>query len=187
MSAELSDHYTYAGTIPRFAAWLLDYTLIFVSVAVIAILPIYFSFIIRALINLALPFITIVAHAVYYIELQGKYGQTLGKKQCKIKVLNVDMQPIGYREAAIRYSPYILWHVTTAILIALTSLVYRKGGLIDETISSTDIVMPTNAGLSLAMTLVVILWFIANFYTIRTSSKKQALHDLLAKTIVVKV
>jgi uncharacterized RDD family membrane protein YckC len=112
----------------------------------------------------------------YTIYLHYKYGQTFGKMAMGIKVVDLnENNKISFRQAVIRSSIYIIIDVLGLIyfLILILSL--------DETTvtmtESYDYFQQMAAGILVLIEFIVIL----------TNKKKMAIHDYIAKTVVIKI
>ena len=110
---------------------------------------------------------------VYAVLLHAKYGQTLGKKVMKVKVLDISEKPVTFTQAVIRSLPQMF-------------PVFAGAGLIN--ISTRE--NPDYDAVQIAVILIAAaswIWRIADIVVCLSSEKKRALHDLIAGTVVVKV
>lgn len=112
----------------------------------------------------------LVLNAFYEGILTGKYGGTVGKLVLGFKVVRVDGSPLGYGHAFGRWAAK-----------ALNGLIYASPFylMIFLNLNQDDIVV--GASLSMA-TLVTGI----GFYMAGWTKRRQALHDFMAKTLVVK-
>ncbi|MGZ7169272.1 MAG: RDD family protein [Halobacteriota archaeon] len=82
--------------------------------------------------------ITLIVWFLYYTILEGRYGQTLGKYFCKIKVVKEDGAPINYTEAAIRtilrIIDGIIYYLIGALLIWTSEKRQRLGDRLAHTV-----------------------------------------------------
>lgn len=125
------------------------------------------------LLRIFLRFVVFVLSATYSILLHGKYGQTIGKKVLKIKVYSLDEQSIiGLKRAFYRDS---IWVIT------------EVAGLIYFLIISSHATMTTDTGSNYEdfVSTVSFLWFILELVTMFLNFKRRALHDYLAKSVVI--
>lgn len=103
-------------------------------------------------------------YLVYIIFMNVNYGGSVGKLLCKIKI--VDHQTnrrITYSQAFLRDS--IPFFFVFAILF----------------------LVPTNeASLAITVSLVFLVWFLAEIITMLSNQKRRALHDFIAGTVVVR-
>lgn len=101
----------------------------------------------------------------YSIFMHARYGQTIGKRICKIKVIkNADQTPIGLRAALIRDS--------VPLTLYFGSLVFGLG----QNASGWEI---TNN--------ILFGWFLVEIMSALTNEKRRAIHDFIAGTVVVRV
>ncbi len=116
----------YAGFWPRFWAFMIDALVLFVSAAILAFIAIGLSNLVSKHptgIDYAIGGVLILLAAgcalgavgiivLYFPLLEGRFGQTLGKRLLKLRVLGTNGLPIGYKEAFIRRLSYyfeIFW------------------------------------------------------------------------------
>ncbi|WP_298737432.1 RDD family protein [uncultured Chitinophaga sp.] len=114
---------------------------------------------------------------LYFIVLHAKYGQTLGKKLMGIKVTDVNsMELIGPRRAVLRELPWLI-----ASLVALIFLVVQLFFIDGE-----DIVVVFERYNNIASS-ISFMWLILELVTMLTNSKRRAIHDWMANSVVLKV
>jgi uncharacterized RDD family membrane protein YckC len=70
--------------------------------------------------------------AFYYVYLHGAYGQTFGKMAVRIRVINEDGSPLGYRRAFLRWLGYFLCDLTLDLGYVWAAFDQRKQGLHDK-------------------------------------------------------
>lgn len=172
----------YAGMWRRLGANLIDANIIIIPfffllnwvqttskpVALILILPIAFIS----------TFYTIFFHA--------KYGQTLGKMAVKIQVQTIDFQSINWVQALTRSSFDLLFSILSCISSFIiisgipeanfTDLTARELGRYFEFVERPFFKISLD---------ISVLWLISEIIVVLFNKKKRALHDFLAKTIVV--
>ena len=68
----------------------------------------------------------------YYVYLHGSGGQTFGKMALKIKVVNEDGTPLGYKKAFLRWLGYFLCDLTFNIGYIWAAFDPKKQGLHDK-------------------------------------------------------
>jgi uncharacterized RDD family membrane protein YckC len=119
---------------------------------------------------------TFVAFAplVYSVILHYKYGQTIGKWVASVKVLDLgETRTLTLRQALYRDSFYLL--------VAVIGVVYH-GFLLSKT---DDPVGVLNDYSSFADN-PVFWWTLIELITMLTNAKRRAVHDFLAKSVVVR-
>ncbi|MCH6258114.1 RDD family protein [Puniceicoccaceae bacterium K14] len=111
---------------------------------------------------------------LYSVILHKKYGQTLGKMVMKIHVVDVsETKGLSYRQSFLRDSVYIGINVVTMFYYLFHTL----------TDSYTEDRADT---IGLAISLGSLFWFGLEIITMLTNSKRRALHDYIAGTVVIK-
>ena len=110
---------------------------------------------------------------LYVVIGHGKYGQTIGKRAMAIKVLDLDeTNKIGYKRAFIRESVWFFTSLAGSIYYIYfhysTGSPHLEFTLIESFISTTTT-----------------LWFILEIVTMFFNPKRRALHDLMAKSVVI--
>ena len=114
------------------------------------------------------------APLVYSVIFHYKYGQTLGKWVATVKVLDVsETRTLTLRQALYRDSFYLL--VTTAGLVYYIFLLTRTDdplSVLNDYTSFSD-----NP---------IFWWTLIELITMLTNAKRRALHDFLAKSVVVR-
>jgi uncharacterized RDD family membrane protein YckC len=112
----------------------------------------------------------------YTIFLHYKYGQTFGKMVTNIKVVDLsESKDIRLRQAILRSITYIA--IELSRLLHFTFLIFVSDNTMVDNIESID-----NFGQIVALT-VVLFEIIVLF----SNNKRMALHDYIAKTVVVKL
>jgi uncharacterized RDD family membrane protein YckC len=121
------------------------------------------------------------AWLVYTVWMHARYGQTIGKMACKVKVVDYPTeQAIGARQAILRESiPIVINMVLVgyhAFVIITSQLPYRaiyREHLARDKVYSTLLLVP-------------FLWFVAEAITMLSNRKRRALHDFIAGTVVIR-
>jgi len=128
--------------------------------------------------------ITSFSWLLYSIWMHSKYGQTVGKMVCKVKVLDSNTESsISSRHAVLRDSVPLL--ISSIIFLYQTFLVFGKGISIK---SLVDIKTIIDGGATYTWLLLgfPMLWFVAEIVTMLTNNKRRAVHDFIAGTVVVR-
>jgi uncharacterized RDD family membrane protein YckC len=111
--------------------------------------------------------------------MHGKYGQTLGKMACKVKVVDVSEQKgISMKQAFLRDIILIVFGTLGMIF------------MIPDVLSGTYPYVPESIDLSTMFWFFIwgyaeSAWFFAEFITMLFSSKRRAVHDFIAGTVVI--
>jgi uncharacterized RDD family membrane protein YckC len=128
----------------------------------------------HAKLRILLYFLIFIFSATYSILLHAKYGQTIGKKVLHIKVYSLDEQNvIGLKRAFYRDSVWVFTEVAGLIYFLITS-----------SQAPTDSI-DTQSNFEDFVSTVTFLWFVLELVTMFLNSKKRALHDYLAKSVVI--
>lgn len=116
----------------------------------------------------------------YTVCLHAKYGQTVGKMVCKVRVVDHDTEgPITFKQALIREC--------IPFLASLGVIAYEIALVTDD----SNVSVAPNGRLAyhgdLALLgLIPALWFFAEIVTMLSNDKRRALHDYLADTVVIR-
>jgi uncharacterized RDD family membrane protein YckC len=111
---------------------------------------------------------------LYSIVLHAKYGQTLGKKVCSVKVFDISESEITLQQSIIRSSPQL---VQLLLMVLAQASYFSSGSSIDQTIISYGV--PIYAVLYVG-------WNIADIIVALSNDKHRALHDYISGTVVIK-
>jgi uncharacterized RDD family membrane protein YckC len=112
----------------------------------------------------------------YPIGFVAVFGQTLGKMACGVRVLDLRDKPVSFKQAVLReiapvvFTPYFLFLQSQNILGG--QLANRAFG---------DFTAMTHVGLLSGA------WLLLEVITMLTNSKRRALHDFIAGTVVIRV
>ena len=111
----------------------------------------------------------------YSIFMHGKYGYTIGKKTMGIKIVTFPEElPITYKQAFIRDLPYTV--LLTADIIINIAFILHPELMFNSNIVLLDGILGF-AGL---------LWIAVEIISMLFNDKKRAVHDLIAKTVVIR-
>lgn len=118
--------------------------------------------------------ISYTMYFAYSILLHWKFGQTIGKRAMKVSVVDVsETKGLNFVQAFLRDS--IPLFIQVIILIKLV-IVTIQIGQYDE----FEIFQETQL-----LSYVSLVWFIIEVVTMLTNKKRRALHDFIAKTVVI--
>jgi len=123
----------------------------------------------------------IASYSVYWlysVALHARYGQTLGKRAMDVKVMDVSEERIpSLRQAFLRDAGYIVINASSLVyfIYIVVSHKYVTG---TEQVNSLPEIILTFASLG---------WFLLEVITMLTNPKRRAIHDLIAKTVVLRV
>ena len=110
---------------------------------------------------------------LYNVLMHGKYGQTVGKMATKVKVVDVSLAKLSMRQAFLRDSVYIAL-TTVGIIIGVPGIIDGESPYQNQIPVSAWILAYTSFA-----------WFVVELVTMLTNSKRRALHDFIAGSVVV--
>ena len=126
---------------------------------------------------MVIPFFIYPASWAYSVLMHGRYGQTVGKMACGIRVLDISERPITMRQAFLRDGVKIGLDIATLLMIS--PYVLSEGGGIDS--------YAPGRGMQGAIGFAQIIWILAEILTFLTNRKRRAVHDFIADTVVVRI
>jgi uncharacterized RDD family membrane protein YckC len=119
--------------------------------------------------------ISYTSYWLYSVLLHARYGQTLGKKVLKIRVLDLSEERIPtLQQAFLRDIGYIVLNCSS--LVYFIYLVVAGRYHTGSELSTLPGIIMGAAGL---------VWFLLEITSMFTNEKRRALHDYIAKTVVV--
>ena len=116
--------------------------------------------------------IAVAGHA-YVILLHGWHGQTVGKRLLRVKVLDAGGGPLSMRQSVLRDLPWLLF--------AAASFVQ---GAVAMARGVNPFVGQPSAGWLDAL---LLAWVVAEVATMLLSERRRALHDFIARSVVVRL
>lgn len=114
----------------------------------------------------------------YAVLLHGHFGQTIGKRVTRVRVLDVSGSKLTLRQALTRESPsvppilYLLW-------IDMPYLLQGQNPGSPEVLQEQGIFY-------LAAQVFSFLWFVLEVATMLTNKRRRAIHDFIASSVVVR-
>lgn len=110
---------------------------------------------------------------IYSVTMHGIFGQTLGKMLYKVRIVDVAQERnIGFKRAFIRdLVPLAL------VLIAWCNMIFMTDGSTENGANSSYSIL-NSLGIG---------WLVLELGTALLNKKSRALHDFMAKTVVIKV
>ena len=114
------------------------------------------------------------AWIIYSVLLHGYRGQTVGKMACKVKVKDVSLNPLTMRQAILRDIVPIVSTLVFSLYIIFRFDVYCS-------LTPTDAIAPTWI---ILVQLTSVIWALAEIITMLTNSKRRAIHDFIAGSVV---
>jgi len=132
-------------------------------------------------IALFLWFIAGIGPYCYSVIMHGKYGQTVGKMVCKVKVLNFNKEEnINYKTALLRDS--------IPISVFVLNLIEQIYFIAVGKFNIAELLNPTfePGHLNYYLGNLMIYWWGVECLTMLTNKKRRAIHDFIAGTVVVR-
>jgi uncharacterized RDD family membrane protein YckC len=176
-----NDSLRYAGFWPRFGALLLD-VLIMLPLGAFTVwgsgryrfFSLYYLFP-NALFGL-----------FYGVYLVRRFGGTPGKLIMGVRIRKLHGEPVGYREAFLRYFPeFFLGLLTSAALIfplfQITDAEYHALAFMERSRRIVQLAPPWYEPLRIVQA----VWFWGELIVLLTNRKRRALHDFIAGTVVI--
>jgi uncharacterized RDD family membrane protein YckC len=125
-------------------------------------------------------------HCAYDIYFHARFGQTIGKRAMKIRVVRTDGGPIGWREAWLRSSVNVLLAAfacvgSTVALSLISDADYYGADWMDRARKLHELQPPWLVWSERATT----VWVWSEVAVMLMNRRRRALHDFLAGTIVI--
>jgi uncharacterized RDD family membrane protein YckC len=111
----------------------------------------------------------------YSIYMHGRYGQTIGKRTMGVKIITFPEElPINFKHAFIRDLPYTI--ILLADIVIAIVLIINPELIFNNAVTS----------ISDLFGYAWLLWFLLEIISMLFNDKKRAVHDIIAKTVVIK-
>lgn len=156
----ISQYDKYQTTGPRIIALVVD-GLILLPLSIINIFIVNLN--LSPIFTYSWVFIMTLAPSLYTIILHTLYGQTFGKMAAKVKVVDVNENPIMLYHAVLRSLPQIFF--------SFAVIFFSK----------------SNDDFQMLITVLYAIWTVLNIIVFFVNDKRRALHDFVAGTIVVRL
>ena len=123
-----------------------------------------------------------LAWLLYTVVMHARHGQTVGKMVTKVRVVDfITESKISYRQAWLREGiPVIL----SLGILGYEIYLILTGALNPQNIANGQMFL--NNHVLWLLTALPGLWFMAEILTMFTNTKRRALHDLIAGTVVIR-
>lgn len=119
------------------------------------------------------------AFIIYNVSMLAWRGQTIGKKICRVKVFDISGGKMDLKQAILRDLPAVI-NTLIYILFSINNIdIFRQvhmGNPVPNLLPSWFWII----------SLFSFVWFLLEFITMLTNSKRRALHDFIAGTVVIK-
>jgi uncharacterized RDD family membrane protein YckC len=122
----------------------------------------------------------------YSVYLVRRYGGTPGKLMVGIRIRKVDGEPVGYREAFLRYLPDFVLGILMSVASILTVIhmsdaEYHSLGLMALSKRMGELAPSWEKPLQWVQN----IWIWGELIVLLTNRKRRAIHDFIAGTVVV--
>jgi uncharacterized RDD family membrane protein YckC len=116
-----------------------------------------------------------------------KYGGTPGKLLAKIRIVKLDGSPVGFDEAAIRYSVMCILGILSSLAMVIAATRISDAEYLDLGFTSRSLKMAELApSWNRSVNIVTQIWIWGEFIVMLTNKRRRAVHDFMAGTIVVR-
>lgn len=123
----------------------------------------------------------------FHVHLVTRYGGTPGKLALRTKIVMIDGSPITRSAAFLRFSVLLVLTFAGSIALCMASL-----NITDEQYLSLTFTQQSHALISMApswytpVSIALQIWIWSEFITILFNKKRRAIHDFIAKTVVIR-
>ena len=123
----------------------------------------------------------------FSVYLVRRFGGTPGKLMMRLRIRKVSGEPVGYREALLRYAPEFLFGLLITLALMLTVLQmtdaeYRAMSFMERSKRLVDLA----PGWFRPVQILQQVWIWGEFIVLLTNRKRRALHDFIAGTVVIR-
>ena len=123
----------------------------------------------------------------YFVYLPKRYGGTPGKLGLGLKIIREDGQPIQWKEAILRYSVLLAFFVSNSMIMIFSlfqadEAMFASLGWIKRTAYITSFYPEYFKLYQWCLS----GWYILGIIVLLANSKKRAVHDFIAGTVVIK-
>jgi uncharacterized RDD family membrane protein YckC len=175
---------SYAGFWSRMAAALLD-ILLFAPLGYITGCVMVFMIELSAPVAVVFFPLLVLWYTVY---LPKRYGGTPGKLIMGIKIVKSDFLPVGWKEVFLRKSVDILFGVLGVILMGVSDRYQRYDVVTGVLLEEADYLHKREQFdmLFIGALILAAVWMISEWAALLTNTRKRAIHDYIAGTVVIK-
>ena len=166
---------------PRFCAGTIDSIVLWPASALTALLS-YCDWAAQALLPVYVAFA--LSSSIYSIALHTKYGQTVGKMVCKVRVVDLKTEgPIDFSQALLRDAVPLMMH---GILLVYQSLRVTTGKVTVGRLLQPEKLQDISNISPWLFFGIPMIWFVLEIVTMLSNNQRRALHDFIAGTVVVR-
>lgn len=130
--------------------------------------------------------VSFITLPIYFIYFHTKSGATPGKSIIGLKIVKLDLSNLKLKDAVLRSSGDIMFSIMNLIWLAITiGYFIHKEGFTSEKLTYYDFIGIFGSLYFVAIRLLEKIWFWSEVVFVLTNSKKRAIHDFIAGTVVV--
>ena len=123
----------------------------------------------------------------YSVYLVRRFGGTPGKLIMGLRIRKVSEEPVGYRQALLRYAPEFLLGLLMSIallppLLQMTDAQYHALSFMERSKRQVELAPSWFKSVQIFQQ----IWIWSEFIVLLTNRKRRALHDFVAGTVVVR-
>jgi uncharacterized RDD family membrane protein YckC len=173
----------YAGFGQRLGSMLLDF---------VFVLPVSFAILYANRLGLYVHLITLVPSLVfslwYHVYLTQRNGGTPGKTVINLKIIRIDGNPIGWREAILRH--IVLFGLTLVSTVMMVISVFQAdpdvfNSLDGNWLKQAQYLNSFHPNFNIFYLWATNIWVYSELIVMLTNKRKRAIHDYIAGTVIV--
>ena len=182
MTTTSADQLRYAGFWPRLAALLLD------MLIMLPLTLLVFWGSERYRLFLLYCFVPSTLFGLFYgVYLVRRFGGTPGKLIMGVRIRKVSGEPVGYREAILRYLPEFILNMLMSVgflmsILHMSDTEYHALSFMERTRRMVELAPSWYKPLQIVQN----VWVWGELIVLLTNRKRRALHDFIAGTVVVR-
>ena len=183
MTTTSADQLRYAGFWPRLAALLLDMLIMLPLTALV------FWGSERYRLFLLYCFVPSTLFGLFYgVYLVRRFGGTPGKLIVGVRIRKVSGEPVGYREAILRYLPEFILNMLMSVgflmsVLHMSDTEYHALSFMERARRMVELAPSWYKPLQIVQN----VWVWGELIVLLTNRKRRALHDFIAGTVVVRI
>lgn len=120
---------------------------------------------------------------LYTVLMHGRYGQTLGKMFCSVRVIDISGAPLTMKQSPLRHSVII---ALTFLALALTTTAQLLGIPLDDHVYPAAPHPPLFLCLKWVVFSLLMGWTLAETAVTLLNKRRRAIHDLIARSVVIR-
>jgi len=180
----MTEHHTYAGFWRRFGALWVDVLIFspFLAMNYWVTITSHSKFVIIT--SYILVAVLIQSYTIYC---HGKWGRTIGKLATGIKIVSLDFQPISWSQAVKRSSVDLLFVASACYGVIIATMSFSDAGMGVTGVMRFNKLAAWYPPWQKYSDWASQIWTWSEFLVMMTNSRRRAIHDFIAGTVVIKV